>query len=67
MTLPESTPVPQWILDKEAADERALETIDDRQLELFPANWSPFGANGRLRPTLMTTEGWTPLGALTED
>ena len=58
--------VPQEILDKEAADERAAE-LDDRQLELFPANWSPFGADGYPRPTLVTSEGWTRVGALTDN
>ena len=55
--------VPKEILEKEALDAAAAE-LDDRQLELFP--WSPFGADGYLRPTLVTTEGWTQLGALTE-
>lgn len=59
-------PVPDWVLEKEAADEKLLETLDDRQLELFPAAWTPFGADGYLRPTLVTTEGWTVLGAMTE-
>lgn len=59
MSLPDGTP--REILEKEARDE-----LDDRQLELFPADWSPFGPDGYPRPTLVTTEGWTRLGALTE-
>ena len=61
MSLPDGTP--SEILEKEARDAEAL---DDRQLELFPADWSPFGPDGYQRPTLVTTEGWTRLGALTE-
>lgn len=51
------------ILEKEAAD---AETLDDRQLEL-PIVWTPFGADGYPRPTLLTTEGWTRLGVLTDE
>lgn len=63
MASPDGTLVPREILEKEARDAEAL---DDRQLELFPADWSPFGPDGYQRPTLVTTEGWTRLGALTE-
>lgn len=58
-------PVPDWVLEKEAAD-AAAESLDDRQLALFPAAWTPFGADGYTRPTLVTTEGWTRLGAMTD-
>lgn len=64
MVLPAGTPVPREILEKEARDD---ELLSDRQLELFPAGWSPFGPNGAVRPTLVTTEGWYRLGAIAED
>lgn len=54
-------PVPDWVLEKEAADE-AAESLDDRQLELFP--WSPFYAD--LSPRDLEAEGWVRLGAMTE-
>lgn len=64
MVLPAGAPVPPWILEKEARDD---ELLDDRQLELFPTGWSPFGPDGVFRPTLVTGEGWYHLGAIAED
>lgn len=52
--------VPQWVLDKEAADAELLDADTDDRV------WSPFGDDGLVRPGL-AEEGWVRLGAMTEE
>lgn len=52
--------VPQWVLDKEAADAELLDADTDDRV------WSPFGEDGLVRPGL-AEEGWVRLGAMTEE